>query len=83
MQSLIPRVNVETDDSYGQFQSKVVWVDTKQNAHELVNDLSKPITNYDAQGVKLENKFQSLCAAAGLEGNKQLDKLVTLLNAHS
>ena len=83
VQSLIPRVNVETDDSYGQFQSKVVWVDTKQNAHELVNDLSKPITNYDAQGVKLENKFQSLCAAAGLEGNKQLDKLVTLLNAHS
>jgi len=81
VQSLIPKVTVETDDTFGQFQSKVVWVDKEQNAHEQSNDLSKPITDYDEQGAKLESKFQSLCAAAGLEGNTQLDKLNALINA--
>ena len=81
VQALIPKVVVETDDSLGSFQSKVVWVDASQSAHEKFTDLSQPITNYDEQGAKLERKFHSLCAAAGLESDVQLEKLNTLISA--
>ncbi|MEM7079656.1 MAG: MmgE/PrpD family protein [Pseudomonadota bacterium] len=68
VQALIPKITVETDPSLGSFQSKVVWVDAQQNAHEAFNDLSLPVTDYDAQGAKVDQKFESLCDFAGQDG---------------
>ncbi len=81
VQALIPKVTVETDDSLTSFQSKVVWVDTAQNAHEAFNDLSLPVTDYDAQGRKLETKFTSLCGFAGLDGARELGRISNLAEA--
>ena len=77
VQQLIPKVAVETDKSLTQFQSRVVWVDGQQNAHEAFRDLSEPVTDYAAQGAKLEAKFLSLCAAAGVDGQSALDRVAT------
>ena len=63
----IDKVSVETDPALTQFEARVVWVDNSQNAHEVLNDLSAPVTDYDEQGRKLEQKFASLCAFAGQE----------------
>jgi len=81
VQALIPKVSVETDESLGSFQSKVVWVDANQGAHELFTDLSQPITDYDEQGAKLDRKFHSLCAAVGHESAAQRENLNALINA--
>lgn len=81
VQALIPKVTVETDTSLGSFQSRVVWVDAKQNAHEVINDLSQPDRDYDEQGRKLVNKFNSLCAFAGTDGSAALEKLNALADA--
>lgn len=67
VQSFIPKIKVETDASLGQFQSKVVWVDNRQASHEAFNDLSDPVTDFAAQGRKLEKKFESLCALAAVD----------------
>ena len=71
---------METDESLTNFQSRVVWVDADQNAHTEFNDLSEPVSDYDAQGAKLESKFASLCEFAGQDGAAQL-QVVTALEA--
>ena len=67
VQRLIDKVTVETDMSLTNFQSKIVWVDNAQNAHEAFNDLSSPVTDFDEQGRKLEEKFMSICDFAGAD----------------
>ncbi|MDA1073773.1 MAG: MmgE/PrpD family protein [Proteobacteria bacterium] len=79
VQALIRKVTVETDPALSQFQSKVVWVDNAQNAHEAFKDLSKPVTDYDEQGRKLKIKFDSLCAFANA-GDETVDRFKTLLD---
>ncbi len=83
VQSLIEKVTVETDDSLTSFQSKVVWVDANQEAHEAFNDLSTPVTDYNEQGRKLEAKFASLCNFAGQNSEQQLAKLSSLARSSS
>ena len=61
VQSMIPKIQVETDTDLGQFQSRLVWVDAQQQAHNAFHDLSEPVSDYQAQGKKLEQKFASLC----------------------
>lgn len=78
VQSLIPKIKVETDTSLGQFQSKVVWVDNRQVSHEAFNDLSEPVTDFAAQGRKLEKKFESLCALADAEPAQVRSAVATL-----
>jgi len=78
VQSLIDKVTVETDDSLTNFQSKVVWVDADQNAHTEFNDLSEPVSDYDAQGEKLQRKFVSLCDFAGQDSAAHLGTLAGL-----
>jgi 2-methylcitrate dehydratase PrpD len=78
VQALIPKVTVETDDDLSQFQSKVVWVDADQNAHESFMDLSLPVTDYDEQGRKLELKFDSLCRFADQQVDVQARKVDAL-----
>ncbi|MEM7097619.1 MAG: MmgE/PrpD family protein [Pseudomonadota bacterium] len=75
VQSLFDKINVETDDSMGQFESKVTWVDASQNRHEEVKDLSTPVTDYDEQGNKLVKKFASLCNFSGQSSAENLQKL--------
>jgi len=67
VQRLIDKVTIETDLSLSNFQSKIVWVDREQSAHEVFSDLSKPVTDYQEQGRKLEQKFVSLCEFAGAD----------------
>lgn len=67
VQSLIPKITVETDPSLTQFQSRVVWVDSSQASHESFIDLSEPVTDFETQGRKLEQKFASLCALADVD----------------
>ena len=81
VQSLIDKVTIETDDALGQFESKVVWVDANQAAHIEQNDLSEPVTDYDAQGTKLVSKFASLCQFAGVASDAHLDQLNKLADA--
>ncbi len=81
IQNLIDKVTVETDDTLTNFQSKVVWVDANQNAHSEFNDLSEPVSDYDAQGEKLQRKFVSLCNFAGQDGTAHLGSLATLAEA--
>ena len=81
VQALIPKVTVETDDSLGSFQSKVVWVDAAQNAHEQFNDLSKPVTDYHTQGEKLALKFDSLCQFSGNDSKVEARKVAGLPTA--
>jgi 2-methylcitrate dehydratase PrpD len=71
VQAMIQKVTVETDAALSQFQSRVLWVDAAQNGHEAFRDLSLPVTDYDEQGRKLEAKFESLCAFAGVEDSAQ------------
>ena len=78
VQSLLGKISVETDDTLGQFQSRVVWVDAHQNAHEEFNDLSTPVTDYDEQGRKLTSKFDALCDFSGQDGTSQKQKLAAL-----
>ena len=78
VQRLIPKITVETDKTLTQFQSRVSWVDADQNAHEAFNDLSSPVSDYDAQGQKLETKFLSLCNSAGVDANQALAKVTGL-----
>ena len=78
---MIPKVTVETDDSLTSFQSKVVWVDAQQNAHEQFNDLSEPVTDYDDQGKKLEVKFASLCDYSRSDSAAQARRVASLLRA--
>ena len=81
VQALIPKVTVDTDDSLTSFQSKVVWVDAQQNAHEQFNDLSEPVTDYDDQGKKLEVKFASLCDYSRSDSAVQARRVANLLSA--
>lgn len=78
VQQLLARISVETDKSLGQFQSRVVWVDAQQAAHEAFNDLSLPVTDYAAQGEKLDAKFDSLCAFAGEDAQRCRAQLTAL-----
>ncbi|MGI9327509.1 MAG: MmgE/PrpD family protein [Pseudomonadales bacterium] len=78
VQALIPKITVETDRSLSQFQSRVVWVDRNQSAHESFNDLSSPVTDYDEQGRKLDAKFASLCGYAQVDGAATISKLKSL-----
>ena len=71
VQQLIDKVTIETDDSLTQFQSKIVWVDSTQGSHEAFNDLSTPVTDYDEQGRKIDQKFDSLCSFASADGEKE------------
>ncbi len=81
VQALIDKVTVETDDSLTNFQSRVVWVDADQNAHTEFNDLSEPVSDYDAQGAKLHSKFASLCEFAGQDSAAQLKTVAALADA--
>lgn len=67
VQAMIDKVTIETDTDLTNFQSKIVWVDSSQNAHEAFNDLSAPVTDYEEQGRKLEEKFVSVCDFAGAD----------------
>ncbi len=78
VQSLIPKITVETDDALTSFQSRVVWVDNNQVAHESFNDLSEPVTNLDLQGEKLDTKFMSLCTLGGIDGGARIQALKAL-----
>ncbi len=78
VQSLIPKISVETDDALTSFQSRVVWVDNNQVAHESFNDLSEPVTDLDAQGQKLDTKFVSLCTLGGVDGGTRIQALKEL-----
>ena len=83
VQALLDKITVETDKSLTQFQSKVAWVDAQQNAHVEFNDLSEPVSDYDAQGDKLQSKFVSLCNFAGVDGKAHLGQLANLENAET
>lgn len=78
VQRTIDKVAVETDPALAQFETRVVWVDRDQNAHEAFTDLSVPVTDYDEQGAKLEQKFASLCDFAGVPGGASASKLAGL-----
>ncbi len=80
VQAMIPKIKVETDPELSQFQSKVVWVDSTQNAHEAFHDLSAPQTNYDLQGQKLEAKFASLCNFADQDAAQAHSLLASMTN---
>ncbi len=67
VQSLIPKITVETNSSLTQFQSRVVWVDSSQASHESFIDLSEPVTDFETQGRKLDQKFANLCALADVD----------------
>ena len=62
VQKLIEKIGVETDTELSNFQSKIVWIDDQQRAQEAFKDLSEPVSDYDEQGKKLEQKFfKPLC----------------------
>lgn len=81
VQSLLPKIRVETDAALTQFQSRVQWVDKDQASHEAYNDLSKPVTDFAAQGRKLESKFSSLCALAEVSADQLSERLQGLTQA--
>ena len=61
VQQMIEKVSVETDKSLTTMQTRVVWVDDAQRAHEEYHDTGIPETDLEAQQVKLTQKFSSLC----------------------
>lgn len=81
VQQLIDKVSIETDTGLSNFQSKTVWIDKQQNAHEAFNDLSEPVSDYDEQGRKLEQKFVSLCDFASHEAHTMMPKIQALAEA--
>jgi 2-methylcitrate dehydratase PrpD len=81
VQSLIPKVTVETDKALTQFQSRVVWVDTSQNAHEEFCDMSIPATDLKAQGDKLEQKFSSLVSFGNADHDAMSAKVRDILTS--
>jgi len=83
VQQLIDKVRIETDTRLSNFQSKIVWFDKEQNAHEAFNDMSEPVTDYDAQGEKLEKKFVSLCDFAGVDAGVIGPKIKSLSEAQT
>ncbi len=82
VQDAIEKVSVETDETLTQFQSRVTWVDTAQNAHDAFNDLSKPSSDYDGQGARLANKFESLCAFAGVQPAAERPRVDAITSTH-
>ncbi len=81
VQKLIEKISVETDTELSNFQSKIVWIDDQQRAQEAFKDLSEPVSDYDEQGKKLEQKFSSLCAYSGHDGQNLLAKIQGLAEA--
>ena len=81
VQKLIEKISVETDTKLSNFQSKIVWIDDQQRAQEAFKDLSEPVSDYDEQGKKLEQKFSSLCAYSGHDGQNLLAKIQGLAEA--
>ena len=78
IQQLIAKVTVETDKSLANMQSRVTWVDSRQNQHGQGWDAGVPAKDLDEQGEKLTRKFHSLCNLAGVDGSilgKQLADL--------
>ena len=69
VQSMISKVTVETDNSLGAMQTRVVWVDSEQNAHVEQHDTGIPEQDLVAQEEKLERKFASLCDFANVDTN--------------
>ena len=43
--------------------------------------MSEPVSDYDAQGQKLETKFLSLCNSAGVDADAALAKVTELATA--
>ena len=83
VQKLIEKVSIETDTSLSNFQSKIVWIDKEQKAYEVFNDLSEPVSDYEEQGRKLEQKFVSLCEFAGSDAVVMRPKIRSLLDAET
>ncbi len=80
VQSLIDKVTIETDDSLTSMQTRVVWIDNAQNAHEEYHDTGVPATDLDEQELKLEQKFASLCDFAKVDA-AQFKQAVSELTA--
>lgn len=80
VQAMIDKVSIETDKSLTSMQTRVVWVDQEQQAHEAYHDTGIPAENLDEQEVKLEQKFASLCDFASVDA-AQFSKAVTALTA--
>ncbi len=78
IQALLPRISVETDRSLTQFQTRVLWVDDAQDAHEAFRDLSEPVTDYDHQRQRLEEKFTALSGFAGYNESATADGISNL-----
>ena len=83
VQKLIEKVSIETDTSLSNFQSKIVWIDKEQKAYEVFNDLSEPVSDYEEQGRKLEQKFVSLCEFAGSDAVLMRPKIRSLVEAET
>lgn len=80
VQNLIEKVTIETDDSLTSMQTRVVWIDKAQNAHEEYHDTGVPATDLDEQAHKLEQKFESLCDFAKVD-SAQFKQAVSELTA--
>jgi len=70
VQAMIDKVSVETDKSLTTMQTRVVWVDNEQKAHEEYHDTGIPATDLVAQEEKLEQKFSSLCDFAKVDSGQ-------------
>lgn len=69
VQGLMRKISIETSESLGYMQSKVVWVDQSQNAHEEFVDTGIPARDLEEQGIRLTQKFLGLCAIGGLDAS--------------
>ncbi len=72
LQSLLPRITVETDDKLGQMQARVALVTKNQSALETFVDAGIPSADLAGQSDKLKQKFVNL-----VSGRVNADKLLT------
>lgn len=75
VQRFIPKISVETDRSLTHMESRVVWTDKSQRAHNEDWNTGVPASDLNEQGRKLETKFESLCAFGNIDSTPIKEKL--------
>ncbi|MEM7020787.1 MAG: MmgE/PrpD family protein [Pseudomonadota bacterium] len=82
LQSLIEKVNVETDGKLRSTQSKIVIESESGEAHDAFYDTGIPATDIEAQGSKLRAKFGGLVRPIlGDSADQLADNIYQLKNA--
>ena len=75
VQAMMEKIQVSTDESLENMETRVTWVDRSQASHEAYHNIRIPATDLDAQGDSLETKFAGLCSFVDLDAEAEREAL--------